>query len=187
MPTRRDTLTVLFTAVPALAAGHALAQGAVVLPAEVAAELPGATALGSARLRFFGLNIYDSRLYVPRGFQPLAYTQSPFALELSYLRGLSGKLIAERSLKEMSRINAPPVDVQSRWLAAMEKAFPDVQSGDRITGMHLPGVGARFWFNGQPRATIADAEFSLRFFGIWLAESTSEPGLRTELLKGLPV
>lgn len=186
MHTRRDILLGLLAATSALAPLSLWAQGAVPLPAEVAAELPSAVPLKSARLRFFGLNVYDSRLYVPSGFQPGAFARSPFALELSYLRSLSGKSIAERSLKEMMRASPLPADVQTRWLTAMEQAFPDVKAGDRITGMHTPGVGVRFWFNGQPRATIADSEFSARFFGIWLSESTSEPGLRTELLQGLP-
>jgi hypothetical protein len=69
-----------------------------------------------------------------------------------------------------------------RWLADMQAAFPDVNAGDRLTGLHSPGVGARFWLNGQPRADLRDAEFSRLFFGIWLAESTSEPELRSELL-----
>jgi hypothetical protein len=47
-------------------------------------------------------------------------------------------------------------------------------------------VGARFWFNGQLRATVPDAEFSRLFFGIWLAETTSEPHLRSALLAGAP-
>jgi len=185
MPSRRNALLTLVGAVPALACIPARGQAGTPLPPEVAAELPGAAALGSARLRFFGLNVYDSRLYVPHGFQPVSYAQSPFALELSYLRSLRGKLIAERSLKEMIRVNPPPPEVQTRWLGDMEKAFPDVDAGDRITGIHKPGSGARFWFNSQLRATIADPEFSARFFGIWLSEATSEPDLRRELLKGL--
>ena len=37
-------------------------------------------------------------------------------------------------------------------------------------------------FSGMSGSAIADAEFSRLFFGIWLAESTSEPSLRTALL-----
>lgn len=186
MTTRRDTLLLFLGGACVWVPLPVGSQSAPPLPSEVAAELPGAVPLATARMRFFGLNVYDSRLYVPRGFQPSAYRQSPFALELNYLRSLNGKLIAERSLQEMKRVNPPAPEMQSRWLAAMEQAFPDVKAGDRLTGMHIPGVGARFWLNGQPRATIADPEFSVRFFGIWLSESTSEPGLRAELLKGLP-
>jgi hypothetical protein len=92
-------------------------------------------------------------------------------------------LIAERSLKEMQRIGKISAEQETRWLQRMQEAFPDVKDGDRIVGLHTPGVGARFWYNGQPRATVADPEFSRYFFGIWLSESTSEPQLRSGLLE----
>jgi hypothetical protein len=133
-------------------------------------------------MRFFGLSIYDARLWVAPGFRAAAYAQHTLALELTYLRSLSGKAIAERSLKEMRRAGTIAADLEQRWLGAMQDAFLDVKEGDRLTGMHLPSVGARFWFNGQPRATIRDAEFSRLFFGIWLSDATSEPTLRAELL-----
>lgn len=152
------------------------------LPAEVEAELPNGQLSGTARLRFFGFDIYDSRMWVAPGFKASAYAQSPLALELTYLRSLSGKAIAERSLKEMQRSGKFTAEQEQRWLAAMTEAFPDVNNGDRLTGMHVPGVGARFWLNGQPRATIRDADFSRYFFGIWLSEATSEPQLRANLL-----
>jgi hypothetical protein len=151
-------------------------------PAEVLSALPAARLQGGGRLRFLGLSIYDARLWVPSGFNASAYAQSPIALELSYLRSLSGKLIAERSLKEMRRQGSFSAQQEQAWLQAMLQAFPDVSNGDRITGLHTPGVGARFWFNGQPRASVNDAEFSRVFFGIWLSEATSEPQMRSQLL-----
>jgi len=135
-------------------------------------------------MRFFGLNIYDARLWVGADFRADQYAQHALALELSYLRNLNGKDIAERSLKEMRRAgNITPEQAQT-WLKAMQEAFPDVKEGDRITGSHDPQKGATFWFNGQVRATIADADFSRLFFGIWLATTTSEPALRAQLLAG---
>ena len=153
------------------------------LPPEVAGEVPGAQWTGAARLRFFGLSVYDSKLWVASGFKASAYPQHAFALELTYLRGLSGKAIAERSLKEMRRVGSITAEQEPRWLKSMQEAFPDVKEGDRIVGLHTPGVGARFWYNGQLRATVADPEFSRYFFGIWLSESTSEPALRSGLLE----
>jgi hypothetical protein len=152
------------------------------VPQEVSGELGSAQLAGSSRMRFFGLGIYDARLWVAPGFSATRYSQHALALELSYLRSLSGSAIAERSLKEMRRSGALSADTERRWLASMQEAFPDVQEGDRITGLHLPKQGARFWFNGQLRSTIADVEFSRRFFGIWLSDATSEPALRAELL-----
>jgi hypothetical protein len=156
------------------------------LPSELVDALPGAQALGSARLRFLGLDIYQARLWAGPGFQPAAYAQSPFALELSYFRWLSGRLIAERSLKEMRRQGSIAPEREQAWLQAMVQAFPDVQQGDRITGLHAPGVGARFWFNGQSRSPVRDADFSRVFFGVWLSEATSEPQMRAQLLGQKP-
>ncbi len=161
------------------------AQATPTPPPEIATALPLAQAAGKARMRFFGLAIYDIQLWVAPGFQASNYAQHPLALELTYQRTLRGASIAERSLDEMRRAGPLTPDTGQRWLAAMQSAFPDVAEGDRLTGLHTPGVGARFWFNGQPRPGVADPEFSRRFFGIWLAPSTSEPALREALLAGV--
>ena len=154
------------------------------VPLEIRNGVSSARLAGTARMRFFGLNIYDARLWVAPGFQASAFALYPLALELTYLRALNGRSIAERSLKEMQRTAPLTTEVAQRWLGLMQDAFPDVVEGDRLTGLHRPGTGAQFWLNSQPRATIPEAEFSRRFFGIWLSEDTSEPRLRTELLAG---
>jgi hypothetical protein len=183
---RRTLLHGSLAAATGIALGlHAPAWAQDAPPPEVAAEVQGARYAGSTRMRFFGLSIYDARLWVAPGFQPANYAQAPLALELRYLRTLYGKAIAERSLQEMRRAGPLPAATEERWTAAMREAFPDVKEGDRITGVLLPGVGARFYFNGQPHSTIRDTEFSRLFFGIWLSDTTSEPRLRQELLAKL--
>ncbi len=197
MPSRRKLLTasaatlVFGAGLQAPCAAHAQdrpPQAAAATPpappAEAAPELPGAVWSGTARMRFFGLAIYDAALWVAPGFSAGRYVQSPLALQLTYLRSLNGRSIAQRSLEEMRRGGPLTPAQEQRWLAAMQEAFPDVQSGDRITGLHQPGVGARFWFNGQPRALVRDPDFSRLFFGIWLADFSSEPALRVALLAG---
>lgn len=81
---------------------------------------------------------------------------------------------------------APTVFAQADKAAAWERqlrdAIPDVKPGDRITGVHRPGQGASFLVNGKPYKAILDAEFARLFFGIWLADATSEPAMRRELL-----
>ena len=160
------------------------ARSADVPPAVLVPALPNAVLAGSARMRFWGLDIYDARLWITPGFQPSAYWQNAFALELTYLRSLSGKAMAQRSLYEMRRIGTVHSDAGERWLHAMNTVFPDVQVGDRLTGLHLPGQGARFWLNEEARPPVQDPEFSRLFFGIWLADNTSEPRLRAALLAG---
>jgi hypothetical protein len=154
------------------------------LPTYLTTELPDAQWSGSARMRFFAFEVYDAALWVAPGFRSSRYAQSALALELSYLRSLKGQSIAERSMDEMRRGASISAVQERNWLTAMRAAFPDVQTGDRITGVHQPTAGAQFWFNGQLRANVPDAEFSRLFFGIWLAETTSEPRLRSALLAG---
>jgi hypothetical protein len=181
---RRDFLNRLAIGLIATLCGkQALAQATTALPGEVSSELPTAQYSGAARLRFFGFDVYDSKLWVGSGFKASDYARYPFALELSYLRSLSGTAIAERSIKEMRHVGPISAEQEARWLKAMQEAFPDVKAGDRIVGLHTPGTGARFWYNGQSRPAVPDTEFSRYFFGIWLHDNTSEPKLRTSLLE----
>jgi len=145
-------------------------------------ELPGSRLQGQATLSYFGLRIYHAWLWTLPDFHISQPVEQPLVLELEYLRGLKGALIAERSLQEMRR-SAQITDTQAeRWLSEMQRAFPDVKAGDRISGQHLPGQGARFWHNGRLVARIDDAQFARLFFSIWLAPSTSQPEMRLALL-----
>jgi Chalcone isomerase-like len=151
-------------------------------PAEVAADLPGARLQGQGRLRFFGLHVYDALLWTPAPLAANDVERSALALELRYARSLKGPLIAERSIEEMRRQADIPAADAERWLGAMTRLFPDVGAGDRITGIHRPGQGARFHINGKLAGEVRDAAFARLFFGIWLSPRTSEPKLRAELL-----
>jgi hypothetical protein len=68
------------------------------------------------------------------------------------------------------------------WEGQMRALFPDVSTGDRITGVNQPGIGAVFWRNGQLLGEVRDVAFAQQFFGIWLSPQTSEPQLRRALL-----
>jgi hypothetical protein len=161
----------------------AQAQASEIAPwPEVQANLPGGLWSGSARLRFWGFDVYDAQLWVEKGFTTAQYGQHRLALSLTYLRTLRGKAIAERSLTEMRRQGPVSPEQEGAWLPAMQALFVDVAANDRLTGLHQPGVGARFWLNARPLGNLADASFSQRFFGIWLDVATSEPDMRRNLL-----
>ncbi len=144
--------------------------------------LPQALLLGKTRLTVWGFKIYDAQLWAAPGFNAARYASQSLALELTYLRDFEAADIAERSIKEMRR-SASISDAQAQqWRNAMQRVFPDVKAGDRILGVHRPGVGASFWVNGKVGGEILDAEFSKLFFGIWLSPQTSEPAMRAALL-----
>ena len=153
-------------------------------PPELAQALPQARLLGSARLKVWGFEVYDSRLWATPAFSAASPAASPLALELTYLRDFKAQDIAERSLKEMRR-SQPLSDAQAaRWKADLLRVIPDVRAGDRILGVHRPGQGAAFWVNDKPAGEVRDEDFSARFFGIWLSPATSEPQMRAALLAG---
>lgn len=152
---------------------------------ELASALPQSRLIGKGRLTFWGFQVYDARLWALPGFKPDTLAAQPFALELAYLRGFDNQVVAERSITEMRR-SAPISDAQAKiWIDEMMRALPDVKKGDRVMGIHRPGVGAQFLMNGKPTGEIRDAEFARLFFGIWLSPKTSEPKLRAALLAGV--
>ena len=188
-PCHRRTLLRLPLAAAAAAAlawpqgARAQAQ-ATDLPPELVLALPQGQLLGAGRMRYLLWDVFDATLWTLAGFRGTQYFEHAFALELRYLRKLSGAALVDSSLQEMRRVGNLDASKEAAWTAAMQSAFADVQPGDRITGVHRPGAGARFYFNGRLRASVDDAAFARAFFGIWLSASTSEPRLRSALLAG---
>jgi hypothetical protein len=139
---------------------------------------------GEGRLTWLGFHVYDARLYAPPRFDLADPATQPFVLELTYARKLEGKSIAEASRDEMQRLGLGDAAQHTRWLAQMEKLFPNVDKGRRIAGVNQPGVGARFYVDGNFAGSIDEPDFARAFFAIWLDPRTRAPRLRESLLKG---
>lgn len=180
----RMACLLLALLVSPLSSAVAQAQAAATLPAEVAQALPQAEPLGQTRLRVWGFQIYDARLWVAPGFRAQRFDQHGAALELTYLRAFAAADIAARSITEMRRSADISPAQAAQWQKEMQRVFPDIKPSDRLLGLHKPGVGASFWFNGKPVGEIADPAFARLFFGIWLSPQTSEPAMRAALLVG---
>jgi hypothetical protein len=132
---------------------------------------------GSGEFRRFGFLVYEATLWAGEA-DPL---KPPLALGLTYKRNIDGKAIAEASVDQMRRFGVSDAQL-AQWGLQMQALFPNVKPGDQIVGLHLPDR-ARFFFNEKPLGDIADAQFAQTFFSIWLDPRTSEPSLRTALLK----
>jgi hypothetical protein len=151
---------------------------------ELNEALPQARRIGAGRLTVWGFQVYDARLWAQPGFSAASVDRAPLALEVSYLRAFKSGELAERSIQEMRRSKPVSEAQASRWMADLMRVIPDVRKGDRVMGVHQPGVGAAFWVNGKNTGEVQDAEFARLFFGIWLSPTTSEPKLREALLSG---
>lgn len=162
----------LFIALLLLAAGSACARPQAPLPFEP-------QAVGTGTLRFMGFALYDGSLWSPDGrWTPGA----PFALELVYARGFDREDIARRSIEEIRRLRTPNDVTLARWSARLEAIFPDVKAGDRLTGVRLPGQGARFYVGDRLIGHIDDENLADAFFAIWFDPRTRAPDLRRKLL-----
>ena len=164
------------------ACGTLWAAPALPPPAEVVRELDKPVLNGSGRLRWLGFSVYEASLWAGAQFQPERFGAHNFALEIRYARAISASALADASLKQMQSLDALPLARQSEWQQALKSAFPDVQAGDRLTGVHVPDKGLRLYFNGQLHKAIDDPQLSQSFFAIWLSPATQEPRLREQLL-----
>lgn len=170
------------------AAGTATAGGSAAdSPPAALANLPGpARLIGEGRLRWFGLAVYDARLFATgASLDPARYGRSPFALELRYARRLAGEEIAQASHREITRLGFGSDAQRTGWLQAMRRLFPDVQPGDRITGVNLPEGRVLFYRNDSRLGIIDDRQFGDAFFAIWLDARTVAPELRRALLQAV--
>lgn len=137
---------------------------------------------GSARLKVLFWEVYQSHLFTPANTCNDA--ARPLYLEIEYLRDIKGSALVEQTGKEWREQGLESPE-QGRWLEQLDALWPDVASGDRI-GLYLDRRGeATFYFNDKPLGRISEPSFGRDFVGIWLAENTTRPALRRQLL-GLP-
>ena len=140
--------------------------------------LPGLRPSEAQRLKIWGFEIYDARLWTRPEFSVQQYSTQSFGLELTYLRKFEGKDIAKRSIEEMKRVGKVNAEQEALWLKAMTDIFPTVGKGDKLLGVYKPNEGAEFWLHQKRLGLIPDPQFAKLFFGIWLHEATSAPAIR---------
>ncbi|WP_232364507.1 chalcone isomerase family protein [Salinimonas lutimaris] len=163
------------------AAFVALSGSVSAAPDVISDAVPQATIVGEGKFTYYLWDVYKASLYAPNGKWEGA---PPYALKLTYLRDLTGQKIAERSTKEMRKQGGLDNAQLDEWDQKMKSIFPDVEEDDTLTGVATDAGHTKFFFNGEPIGSVEDAEFTERFFGIWLSEKTSEPEFREKLLNG---
>lgn len=156
-------------------------------PVFVSIDVPEARLAGEGEFSWFGMRIYQARLWVgPLGYQDAMPETAPFVLELHYARALDGGKIADASEEQMQKIGAGTPRQRQAWLATMRRIFPDVKEGQRLAAAWRAGVspGVRFYLDGKVLADVPDGDFARAFFAIWLSPASTAPKLRGALLRG---
>lgn len=146
---------------------------------QIAQYVPQAEKVGHGRLTVMLWDVYDASLFAPQGQWDKT---KPFALQLLYLRNISGKKIADRSIEEIRKQGFNDEVRLADWHAQMIKIFPDVKKNTALTGVYNDSKETIFFNDGEEIGRIQDPNFGTYFFDIWLGETTSAPGLRQKLL-----
>jgi hypothetical protein len=151
------------------------------VPTELATYGTGWIPKGTGALRFFGFKAYDATLWLTNAQTAFAFSR-PFALEIRYATTVKAKDISNTSLVELQRISTSSPEQIAAWATFMDSVFVDVQAGDRLTGVHLPSAGVRFFLNGKLIGESPDVVFSEAFFKIWMDPKTKRKDLRSALM-----
>jgi hypothetical protein len=142
---------------------------------------------GFGKLKFLGLSVYDIHLWAPIDLTQQNFNTKKFALSLTYYRKIEGALIADLTLVEMRKfVQGEEIELalETRWLAHMRKAFPNVSAGDCLTGINVIQNNRRevhFYCNGIATHIVEDETFAELFFNIWLHDASSDAKLRLQL------
>ena len=154
---------------------------AMTRPQELGGSIDATQPYGRGSLTWLVFTAYEATLWTDATSWSM---NAPFALTLTYRMSFTTEELVERTVDEMAKVSPTTLKATlGQYAAALRRAFPNVKDGDRITALHLPGSGVRFFHNGVKTAAIADPAFAEPFFGIWLSPKTSEPRLRAALLR----
>lgn len=134
-------------------------------PAEVQTVLPGAQKTGEASYHLLGIHLFDAEAYAPDG--DFSW-ERPFALTLRYEHSARQSTLVNRSMREMSQRGGGNAQTLAPLRAQLERCFPNIARGDRVTGVSTGANTARFYYNGAQRCEVNWPGFRRAFFGIWL-------------------
>ncbi|HSN71596.1 MAG TPA: chalcone isomerase family protein [Steroidobacteraceae bacterium] len=152
------------------------------LPAAVADGEYGLAEVGSGKLSFFGFSIYDASLWTADGEFAGFVAGRPVALSLWYKRAFSRSELLDITRKAWERLGTGSQAQRAGWLEQLEAVWNDVDPGDNMTAVVLPGRETRFYDQTGFKGRIDDPELGPAFLGIWLDRESVVGDLRAELL-----
>ena len=153
---------------------------ALAAPPEIADVIHAEKPYGEGHMNFLFIKAYNARLWTDAASWSM---DTPFAMEITYGMGFDTSDLTERTIKEMKNVDPQLSDAEvAKLTPQLNKVYPAVKSGDRLTALYLPGKPIAFSHNGTPTGSI-DVGYAKDLFGLWLLPTTSSPSLRDKLLR----
>ncbi|GGI69813.1 chalcone isomerase family protein [Shewanella gelidii] len=135
--------------------------------------------VGNGEMNWWWLSLYRARLLTPTGqYQD---GETPLLLTIEYHRNIASEHLVEATQAQWQHLGFSQQLIEA-WGKQIHTLWPDVTKHDQLS-FHISETGqGRFYFNHRPLQGDFSAAFSRAFVSIWLAEQTSRPELRAQLL-----
>lgn len=157
----------------------AVRAGEDTLPPAVQAELHAPlTEMGAGTYRRFGFSVYRASFWTSGDTWN---KKKPYALVLRYTREVSKDTLVDTVIDDLRSQNVADDATIVRWHQILVDILSDVEDGDAITTLYLPGQKSPVFRNNKVISRIGDQAFIKAYLDIWLGPNADED-LRNKLL-----
>ena len=172
--------TCMILVAAALAWSTAVAE----LPPSVRGAGHTLSQVGQGRLTWLGFGIYRASLWSGDGRYDGLQPGQPVALALWYERKFSRQQLLDITVGEWERLGIAPAPVREAWAHELDAIWLDVQPGDNMTALVMPGEATLFYDRDRLLGQVTDPAFGQAFLSIWLDSRSAVRDLRAQLLGG---
>lgn len=164
---------------------HAREVEGVRFESEVRAGDSLLTLRGYGLLRYMVfIKAYVAAFYLPERIRSEeALGDVPKHLEIEYFHPIAAQDFAKATISSIARnVSLTAFQQLKPKIDEFNTLYRDIQPGDRYALTYLPGKGTTLSWNGQPLGTVADEDFAVRLFGIWIGANPLDSDLKRLLL-----
>ncbi len=138
--------------------------------------------VGNGELSWLGRPIYQASLWTSAGRFTGFESGEPVALSLSYQRKFSRDELLRITSTAWRLLGSATPPQRDLWLASLGSFWSDVELGDNVTTVVVPGKATRFYDHRGFMGQIDDPAFGPAFLSIWLDSRSVVGDLRVQLL-----
>jgi Chalcone isomerase-like len=140
--------------------------------------------MGIREATVFNVKVYVAGLYVEKKSQApeeLIRSEQVKRLDLVFVRDVDHDDVVEAWQKGFKNNGADMAKLKSR-MDQLAGWMPDMKKKDTLTFVYVPGAGVTVSLRGQPKGTIAGADFATALFSIWLGNDPADKDLKKGLI-----